>query len=156
MNDFTCIISIQWGEWVMFCAKRIKKVWNYHLPKLRWGLAWKITLWYILLLLLTVLMLSALMFWANSQALYKEKQQVLENAASRVLSSFAQDFPRMQWKRYLTDSIGLMKHARVRFRDMAWDSVLPRGLWTLTGGEFGQKIWNRMGHVSAWNFKKIY
>lgn len=71
----------------MFCAKRIKKVWNYHLPKLRWGLAWKITLWYILLLLLTVLMLSALMFWANSQALYKEKQQVLENAASRVLSS---------------------------------------------------------------------
>ena len=71
----------------MSCAQKIKKFWDYHRPKLRWGLAWKITLWYISLLLLTVLMLSALTFWANSQALHKEKQQVLENAVSRVLSS---------------------------------------------------------------------
>ncbi|MDR3584792.1 MAG: HAMP domain-containing sensor histidine kinase [Desulfosporosinus sp.] len=71
----------------MSYAQKIKKVWKYRFPKLKWGLAWKITLWYILLLLLTVLMLSALTYWGNSQALHQEKSQVLENAVTRVLGS---------------------------------------------------------------------
>ena len=71
----------------MSFAQRIKNVWNCRFPKLKWGLAWKITLWYILLLLLTVLMLSTLTYWGNSQALHQEKRQVLENAVTRVLSS---------------------------------------------------------------------
>ena len=56
------------------------------LKRPRLGLAWKITLWYMLLLLLTVLMLSALTFWANREALLQEKRQVLETAVSQVLS----------------------------------------------------------------------
>ncbi|WP_075364298.1 sensor histidine kinase [Desulfosporosinus metallidurans] len=71
----------------MSFAQRIKNVWKCRFPKLKWGLAWKITLWYILLLLLTVLMLSTLTYWGNSQALHQEKRQVLENAVTRVLSS---------------------------------------------------------------------
>ncbi|MBP1759204.1 MAG: signal transduction histidine kinase [Firmicutes bacterium] len=68
-------------------AHRIKKAKKYRFPKLKWGFAWKITLWYMLLLLLTVLMLSTLTYWGNSQALHQEKRQVLENAVTRVLSS---------------------------------------------------------------------
>lgn len=56
------------------------------LTRPRLGLAWKITLWYMLLLLITVLMLSALTFWANREALLKAKRQVLETAVSQVLS----------------------------------------------------------------------
>ena len=71
----------------MFFERGIKKVRKYLFLKLKWGLAWKITLWYMLLLLLTVLMLSALTYWGNSRALHKETIQVLENAVARVLSS---------------------------------------------------------------------
>jgi len=69
----------------MSYVSKTKKIGKYRFPKLKWGLAWKITLWYILLLLLTVLILSALTYWGNSQALHKEEQQVLENAVTRVL-----------------------------------------------------------------------
>jgi len=71
----------------MSCVPRTKKIGKCRFPKLKWGLAGKITLWYILLLLLTVLILSALTYWGNSQALHKEEQQVLENAVTRVLGS---------------------------------------------------------------------
>ncbi|MDR3600442.1 MAG: HAMP domain-containing sensor histidine kinase [Desulfosporosinus sp.] len=69
----------------MSCAPKTKRIGKYHFPKLKWGLAWQITLWYILLLLLTVLILSALTYWGNSQALHKEEQQVLESTVTRVL-----------------------------------------------------------------------
>ncbi|MHB1652170.1 MAG: sensor histidine kinase [Desulfitobacteriaceae bacterium] len=65
-------------------SKHKGKLWSVALPHI--GLAWKIALWYMLLLLLTVLMLSGLTFWANRQALLKEKRQVLENAVTHVLS----------------------------------------------------------------------
>lgn len=55
----------------------------------RLSLAWKITFWYMLLLLLTVIMLSALTFWANREALLQEKRQVLESAVSQILSSLS-------------------------------------------------------------------
>lgn len=47
-------------------------------------MAWKIILWYILLLLVTVSLLSGLTFWANRQALLGEKRQVLETAVSQI------------------------------------------------------------------------
>ncbi|MDR3543680.1 MAG: hypothetical protein P4L69_22395, partial [Desulfosporosinus sp.] len=71
----------------MSCAPKTKKIGESRFPKLKWGLAWKITLWYILLLLLTVLILSALTYWGNSQALHKEEQQVLESTVTRVLGA---------------------------------------------------------------------
>ena len=71
----------------MSFVQRIKEFRKYRFPKLKWGLAWKITLWYILLLLLTVLMLSTLTYWGNSQALHQEKRQVLENAVTRILGT---------------------------------------------------------------------
>lgn len=71
----------------MSYEQRIKKVRKYQFPNLKWGLAWKITLWYMLLLLLTVLMLSTLTYWGNSQALHQEKSQVFENVVIRVLGS---------------------------------------------------------------------
>lgn len=49
-------------------------------------LAWKITFWYMLLLLLTVFMLSALTYWGNRQALMQEKLQFLESSVTRVLN----------------------------------------------------------------------
>lgn len=52
--------------------------------RLQAGLAWKIALWYMLLLLLTVLMLSGLTYWGNSQALLREKRQFLENSVSQI------------------------------------------------------------------------
>lgn len=73
----------------MSCVRRIKNIWKYRFPNLKWGLAWKITLWYIILLLITVLMLSTLTYWANSQTLYQEKRQILENAVTHVLSSLS-------------------------------------------------------------------
>ncbi|WP_407307046.1 sensor histidine kinase [Desulfosporosinus sp. SB140] len=71
----------------MSCAPKTKLIGKFRFPKLKWGLAWKITLWYILLLLLTVLILSAITYWGNSQDLHKEKQQVLESTVTRVLGS---------------------------------------------------------------------
>ncbi|MHB1404483.1 MAG: sensor histidine kinase [Desulfitobacteriaceae bacterium] len=54
--------------------------------KVRWqpGLAWKIALWYMLLLLLTVLMLSGLTYFGNRQALVREKRQFLENSVAQI------------------------------------------------------------------------
>ncbi|CAA7599417.1 Two component system, signal transduction histidine kinase [Acididesulfobacillus acetoxydans] len=56
------------------------------LDRPRLGLVWKITFWYMLLLLVTVLMLSALTFWVNREALLQEKRQALETAVSQVIS----------------------------------------------------------------------
>lgn len=64
--------------------KSIRKRWG---SGLRLGLAGKITLWYMVLLILTVLMLSGLTFWGNRQALYQDKRQVLENTVSHILST---------------------------------------------------------------------
>lgn len=71
----------------MSCEPKTKSIGKFRLPGLKWGLAWKITLWYILLLLLTVFILSAITYWGNSQDLHREKKQVLETTVSRVLSS---------------------------------------------------------------------
>jgi two-component system sensor histidine kinase ArlS len=69
---------------------------NNKLQRIKLGLAVKITLWYIFLLLLTVLMLSGITFWSNSQALYQEKKQTLENAVSTILTIVnEQDGPRV-------------------------------------------------------------
>ncbi|WP_088228829.1 HAMP domain-containing sensor histidine kinase [Desulfosporosinus sp. FKB] len=66
---------------------RTRLIGKLRLPGLKWGLAWKITLWYILLLLLTVFILSTITYWGNSQDLHREKKQVLETTVSRVLGS---------------------------------------------------------------------
>lgn len=50
------------------------------------SLAWKITLWYIGLLLLTVFMLSALIYWGNRQALLKEKLILLNDTVAQALA----------------------------------------------------------------------
>ncbi|MDQ7097082.1 HAMP domain-containing sensor histidine kinase [Desulfosporosinus sp. PR] len=71
----------------MSCAPKTKLIGKLRFPQIKWGLAWKITLWYILLLLLTVLILSTITYWGNSQDLHKEKQQVLESTVTRVLGS---------------------------------------------------------------------
>lgn len=68
-------------------AAKIKTAWKKQIAARRPGLAGKITFWYMVLLLLTVLMLSGLTFWGNRQALYKDKRQVLENAVTQILST---------------------------------------------------------------------
>lgn len=62
----------------------ILKKWG---ASLRPGLAGKITLWYMVLLILTVLMLSGLTFWGNRQALLQAKRQALENTVLHILST---------------------------------------------------------------------
>ncbi len=69
-----------------FVAK-IKTVSKEWIETLRPGLAGKITLWYVALLILTVFLLSSLTFWGNRQALLKEKQQVLENTVLQILAT---------------------------------------------------------------------
>ncbi|KLU66077.1 signal transduction histidine-protein kinase ArlS [Desulfosporosinus acididurans] len=71
----------------MSYGPKTRKIRKFRLPGFKWGLAWKITLWYILLLLLTVFILSAITYWGNSQDLHKEKKQVLETTVSRVLGA---------------------------------------------------------------------
>lgn len=68
-------------------APKIKTAWKKWSASLRPGLAGKITLWYMVLLLMTVLMLSGLTYWGNRQALYKDKRQVLENTVTRILAT---------------------------------------------------------------------
>ena len=55
------------------------------------SLAWKITLWYIGLLLLTVFMLSALIYWGNRQALLKEKLILLNDTVAQALSVISEN-----------------------------------------------------------------
>lgn len=60
---------------------------RFRTQKVHFGLAWKITIWYMLLLLFTVIVLSGLTYWGNHQDLLKEKAQILENTVTRVIYS---------------------------------------------------------------------
>ncbi len=71
----------------MLFAARIKAIGKKWLARLRPGLAGKIALWYMVLLILTVLMLSGLTYLGNRQALLREKRQVLDNTVSRILAN---------------------------------------------------------------------
>lgn len=67
----------------MSFAAKIRKAINSVQP----SVALKITLWYMLLLILTVLTLSSVTFWGNREALLKEKRQTLDSAVTNVLNT---------------------------------------------------------------------
>lgn len=74
----------------MFCGMNVmdRKKWSKQIPRM--GLTWKITLWYVLLLLVTVLVLSALIYWANERSLLQAKAELLKNSVTQVLNFYSE------------------------------------------------------------------